>query len=104
MAKDNPETHSLGSAANAALGAAGEAAAFIAGAPISGAAEAAIELGEVVAGREAQLEQAIIGRHGTDRTGTDRPGPRAASGWRSQWAWLAIGFVAAAICLALVLR
>ncbi len=64
MATDNEETHpALGAAGSAALGAVGEAAAFFAGAPIAGAADGAIELGDAVAQREAKLEEAISGRH-----------------------------------------
>ncbi len=64
MATDNEATHpSLGSAGSAALAAAGEAAAFIAGAPIAGAADSAIVLGDAVAEREAKIEEAITGRH-----------------------------------------
>jgi hypothetical protein len=65
---DNP---SHGSTGAKVLGAAGEAAAFIAGAPIAGAADSAIVLGDVVAEREAELEEAITGRH--ERAPTARP-------------------------------
>jgi len=64
MATDKEEPHSsLGAAGHAALGAVGEAAAFFAGAPIAGAADAAIGLGDAVSDREAKLEEAISGRH-----------------------------------------
>ncbi len=58
-----PET---GSPGHAVLGAAGEAVAFFAGAPIAGAADAAAGLGDVVADREARLEEAITRRHAPD--------------------------------------
>ena len=86
----------LGSAANAVLGAAGEAAAFLAGAPIAGAADAAIGLGEVVSDREAKLEEAITGRHAPAAPDIDAPA-------RTQspllWVVLAVLAVAALIWL-----
>ncbi len=95
MATDNEDTHSsLGSVGSAAFGAAGEAAAFFAGAPIAGAADASIELGESVAGREARLEEAIAGKHA----------PGQARGSRSRWTWLVIAVVVIAIWLAVALR
>jgi hypothetical protein len=95
MATDNSETHpSLGSAGSAALGAVGEAAAFIAGAPIAGAADSAIVLGDVVAEREAKLEEAITGRHA----------PGAARGSGSRWTWLVIAAVVVVIWLVVALR
>jgi hypothetical protein len=95
MATDKEGTHSsLGSAGNAALGAAGEAAAFLAGAPIAGAADSTIVLGEVVAEREAMLEEAITGKQA----------PEAASGARSRWLWVVIAGVVGAIWLVVALR
>ncbi len=95
MATENSNDHpSLGSTASAVLGAAGEAAAFIAGAPIAGAADSAIVLGESVAEREERLEEAITGRHP----------PKIARGAGSRWLWLAIAVIVIAIALAVVLR
>ncbi len=68
---DSADLPAHGSTGSRVLGAAGEAAAFIAGAPIAGAADSAIVLGDVVAEREAELEEAITGRH--ERAPTARP-------------------------------
>src|ERR1700709_2133145 len=88
MATENSETHpSLGSVGSAALGAAGEAAAFITGAPIAGAADSAIVLGESVAEREERLEDAVTGGHA----------PGVARSSRSRWIWLVIAFVIAIV-------
>ena len=72
-AEPDNEQPSAHPARNAALGAAGEAAAFFAGAPIAGAADAAIGLGDVVTDREAKLEEALTGRHEPEAAEPDAP-------------------------------
>ena len=79
----------LSSSGNAVLGAAGEAAAFLAGAPIAGAGDAAVGLGEVAAGREAQLETAVTGQPVTPA----RP-----------WIWLVLGAVVVITALGWALK
>jgi hypothetical protein len=93
MATDDAADHpASGSTGSRVLGAAGEAAAFIAGAPIAGAADAAIVLGDVVAEREAELEEAITGRH--------EPGPPPARAKRPLlWLVLAALLIAVLIWL-----
>lgn len=89
MATNDDETHPLlGATASAALGAAGEAAAFIAGAPIAGTADSTIGLSEAVATREAKIEEEISGVPGNPAT--------------RRWIWLAIAVVVVVVVIGLI--
>ena len=81
MTIEEDEPHPApGSAGHTALAAAGEAVAFFAGAPIAGAGDAAAGLGDIVAEREAGIEDAIARRHAPDMPGVKR----------TPWIWLLI--------------